>query len=139
MQIRAATESDLGKVEKLFSLPELAEANGEYCSAEILADYIDEKFFLVAEDAGGIIGALFGERLKGAGMLLWVFAIEEGMRGKGVGTALLTNFENNMALENRTWIMLYAPAQSPKTIRFYENRGYQKGKPQIEFLKCFNQ
>ena len=138
MQIRAAKKSDLKNVEKLFCLPELAKATGEFLSVETLANYIDDKFFLAAEEAGEIIGAMFGERLKNAGLILWEFAVKESARGRGVGSALLDAFESNMAFENRTWVILYAPARSPKTINFYKKRGFNKGKLHVEFLKFFD-
>ncbi|MFC1720942.1 GNAT family N-acetyltransferase [Patescibacteria group bacterium] len=138
MQIRSATKSDMKDVEKIFKLPELSTATGEYLSAETLSKYMDEKYFLVAEDEGNIIGAMFGERLKNDGAMLWEFAVEESARGKGIGSALLDVFEKNMISESRRWVILYAPVKNPKTINFYEKHKYSKGKLHVEFLKYLN-
>lgn len=113
-------------------------ATGKYLSAEILSEYIDERYFLVAEENNEVIGAMFGEPLKSEGLMFWEFAVKESDRGRGIGSALLDMFEKNMISEGRTWMILYAPEKSPKTIQFYEKRGYSKGKVHIEFQKFFD-
>lgn len=135
MKIRPAIHSDMKRVEELFSLPELATPNGDYLSAELLFDYLDEKFFLVAEDSDKIVGALFGERLKNKGIMLWLFAVDSNLQGKGIGNSLLNEFENNMRSEDIEWIMGYAPDKNVQTLKFYKDRGFNMGKTYIEFLK----
>ena len=135
MKIRPAIHSDKKRVEELFSLPELATPNGDYLSAELLFDYLDEKFFLVAEDSDKIVGALFGERLRNKGIMLWLFAVDSKLQGKGIGNSLLNEFENNMRSEDIEWIMGYAPDKNVQTLQFYKNRGFNIGKTYVEFLK----
>ncbi len=135
MNIRPATQSDMKRVEEIFSLPELATPTGDYLSAELLSDYLDEKFFLVAEDSDKVIGALFGERLKNKGIMLWLFAVDSNLQGKGIGNSLLNEFENNMRSEDIEWIMGYAPDKNVQTLKFYKDRGFNIGKTYVEFLK----
>lgn len=135
MQIRPARNTDMSSVEELFKLQELVIPSGEYLSAEILLTYLDDKFFLVAEENNDVVGALFGERLKNEGVMLWDFAVRDSLRGKGIGDLLLKAFENNIKLENRTWIIGYVPQGNPASIQFYKNRGYDLGERYIEFLK----
>ena len=58
MYIRPATKDDMANIELLFRLPELVIATGEYLSEDILINYLDDKFFLVAEENGSIIAAI---------------------------------------------------------------------------------
>lgn len=138
MKIRPAKKTDMKSVEQLLSLPELSTATGEYLSADILSGYVDDLYFLIAEKNSEIVGAIFGERLKNNGFMLWEFAVKKEFRGQGIGSALLKKFETNLASENRKWMILYAPAKSPQTINFYQKHGYNKGKSHIEFIKFFD-
>lgn len=135
MKIRPAVEADIDDIEKILNLPELAMPNGGCFSAEMLRDRLDERYFLVAEENDGIIGAIFGEPLKSNGMLIWEFAVKENSRGKGVGSELLAALEKNMGSGGITWAVLYAPKKSLKVMDFYDKRGYKKGNTYVEFLK----
>lgn len=135
MKIRAVKKADLKNVEKLLNLPELKKATGDNISAEILSNYIDKKYFLLAEENKKIIGTIMGERLRNGGLSLWFFVVKKNAREKGVGSALIDKLEKNMISEKRDWIILYAPAKSLKTIKFYKKRGYNKGITCVEFLK----
>lgn len=137
MIIRPAVKSDMKNVEKLLRLPELSTATGQYLSAKVISGYIDKMYFLVAEENKEVIGTIIGERLKNNGIMIWMFVVKKEIREKGVGSALLKKFENNMSTEKRDWAILYAPAKSIKSINFYKKRGYNKGKLHVEFLKFF--
>jgi len=65
MLIRSAKIEDLTAVEKLLNVPEFRFPDGEFPALDFLKIYLDEDFFLVAEDDGKLIGAIFGEPLKG--------------------------------------------------------------------------
>ena len=135
MKISPAKEIDLAKIEMLFHLPELSSVKGEYLSVDELSNYLDEKYFLVAEDKGKIIGAIFGESLRGDGVILWMFAVSKLERGQGTGKNMMKQFEKNAMKDKKSWIILYAPADKDKTLNFYEARSFSKGKPHFEFLK----
>lgn len=140
MNIRPATTKDLGQLETLFSLPELALPTKKYMSAELLSHYLDNNFFLVAEESDTIIGAIFGEKLKYDGMMLWDFAVSNDYQRKGVGKALLVQFEENTRNAGITWIIGYVPKNNPESIRFYQNKKYNIGEtPYLEFLKSLEQ
>ena len=137
MKIRAAQKSDLKQCEKIFHIPELRESNGEYLNAKFFSYYLDKKYFLVAEKNKTIIGAIFGEPLKGNGVILWSFAVKEKYRGKGIGKALLAKFEHNAKQDGRRWISIYS-ANNEKTLKFYTNSHYYKGNVNVQLLKILD-
>jgi len=121
LSIRAAIKKDLIRCEELFKLPEFFTPNGEYIKAKWLIEYLDESYFLVAEEEDKIIGALYGEVLKGKGVILWLLAVEQEYRKLGVGTAVLKQFENNAANNGSRWVILYSSTYSDKTLKFYKD------------------
>lgn len=135
MKIRPAEKKDLLNCKKLYSIPELACANGHYLSVEEMEDYIDDDFFLVAEDNGQIIGSIFGEKIKAGGAMLWMFAVDKNYRNAGIGTKLFSAFEKNCHRYNVTWIILYAPVENEDTKRFYKNKGFDLGRTYVENVK----
>ena len=74
---------------------------GEYLSADFIANYINDEYFLVALLDDKIIGAVYGEELKGNGVLLWLLAIDPNFSHQGIGTQLLYSFEQNCRKNKR--------------------------------------
>lgn len=138
MLIRPAHKKDLPTCAKIFSIPEVKEANGEYLTPGFLANYLDPKYFLVVEVDGQVRGALFGEPLRGRGVILHNFAVEEGCRGQGLGGAMFKHFETNARRDKREWILIYAPLENERTSNFYKKRAYVKGSKVLEYLKLVN-
>ena len=134
MKIRAAQKSDLKECEKIFHIPEMKESDGEYLDAKFLSYYLDKKYFLVAEEDNTIIGAIFGEPLKGKGIIVWDFVVKKKYRGNGIGKALLAKIEHNAKQDGLEWIMLYS-TNNKQTLEFYTNSHYNKGTKYVEFLK----
>lgn len=138
IKIRPANKKDLPMCEKLYALPELACAacaDGHNFSAKEMEDYIDDDFFLVAEDNNQVIGSIFGEKLKANGVMLWLFAVDKKYKGTGVGTNLLSAFEDSCKKHNVTWIILHTLAKNKETKLFYKNRGFNLGETYIEGVK----
>ncbi|MFA6304922.1 MAG: GNAT family N-acetyltransferase [Patescibacteria group bacterium] len=135
MNIRPATKEDLKQCEAIFNLRELYTASGHNLTAEFVVNYLNEKYFLVAEDEGQIVGAIYGEPLKAGGVVIWVLAVLSDKRGQGIGSALLMALEENTRSDGRKWLYLNAPAQKPATINFYKKHGYDIGQTYIECAK----
>ena len=92
--IRPATKEDLPACEQIGQIKEFKNPYEEYANdAKFMENYLDENFFLVAEDDDEIIGYIIGEELKGKGVMIWYVTVKEKMRGKGVGKKLLLEFE----------------------------------------------
>ncbi len=134
MNIRPATKEDLKQCEEIFNLPELYTAFGQPLTARQLEKYLSDKYFLVAEEAGRIIGGIFGEPLK-EGVAIWILVIAENKRGAGVGSDLLDHFENNAKNDGKKWTLLYAPFASKQIIAFYKKHGYAIGQNYTECAK----
>ena len=64
MTIRSAKIEDLVQIEKLLSVPEFRFPDGGFPVFDFLKIYLDEDFFLVAEDNDKVVGAILGEQLK---------------------------------------------------------------------------
>ena len=135
MIIRAASQSDLVACEEIFRLPELVTPGGINLPAEYLANYLADGYFLVAEDDGGLVGAIFGEPLKGSGVIVWELAVREAYRGRGIGSQLMDVIETSARKNGCRWIILYAAAQNEQTVKFYAKRGYDKGTLNYECAK----
>lgn len=138
MLIRPAQNKDLPTCAKIFSIPEVQEANGEYLTSGFLANYLDQKYFLVVVVDGQVRGALFGEPLRGRGVVLHNFAVAGGYRNKGLGGAMLKQFETNARRDKREWILIYAPLANERTLNFYKKRAYFKDAKLLEYLKLIN-
>ena len=134
INIRPCKKNDLKQCEDIFNLPELSDTTGDKLSAKYLENFLDEKYFLVAEE-GQILGAIYGEPIKTEGIILWSVAVLDSYRGKGIGHGLLEAFEKNAVADNKKWIILHAPAEKEVTINFYKKHNYVMGKNFTEFAK----
>jgi len=135
MKYRSCTTADITQCVKLFDLPELVTANGVGVNAPYLVKFINEKYFLVAEDKGKIVGALYGEKLKAGGTMMWALAVDSNYQGKGIGTKLMKMFEKNARLDKRKWIVLHASTKTERTVNFYRKLGYDIGNKYVECAK----
>lgn len=135
MNIRPAKIEDLDQCHKLISVPELICPDGDYLSKEFLKNYLDEDYFFVAEKDGEIIGTIHGESMKGEVVMLWMIAVDESVRGEGIGNLLIEFFEKKMRGLGKKYVVLYGTASNEKTLKFYINRGYDRGSNVVEFVK----
>ncbi len=135
MDIRSANKNDLESCANLLKQPGLEIPSGGYFKENWLFSYLDENFFLVAENNNEIIGVIVAEKIKLSGCILWWLAVSPIFHGKGVGSKLLLKLESNCKKIGIDWIILYSPIQNKKSIVFYEQRGFKKGKKQFEMLK----
>ncbi len=135
MKIRPCRKSDLIRCEELCNTPELFYPNGGHFSVGHLQQLISRRYFLVAEDRNGIIGLIFGEKLKAGGSIVWVIVVAKERRGEGIGQKLLKAFEQNAKADGCHWTVLYASTKSSKTLEFYRHRNYDIGQKYIECCK----
>ncbi len=135
---RTAKKADLRACEELFSSPELRTAKGEILPVDFLENYLEGSYFLVAESNSEIIGAMFGEELRGGGIILHEFSVKKEYQGKGVGGIMLDEFESRIKKNRGEWSLPYAPKINPDTLKFYENKGYSLGSEYVECLKYIN-
>jgi ribosomal protein S18 acetylase RimI-like enzyme len=135
INIRPCIKDDLKQCEAIFNLPELSDTTGDNLSAKYLENFLDEKYFLVAEEENKVLGAIYGEPLKTDGVMLWSIAVLSSCRGKGTGHSLLEAFEKNAIADKKKWIILHAPAEKEATIDFYKKHNYTMGNNFTEFAK----
>lgn len=135
MKFRPCKKADLIQCEKLFDLPELVAANGTGVTVPYLVKFLSEKYFLVAEEKGKIVGAIYGEKLKAGGTMMWALAVDGDFRGEGVGTKLMKMFEKNTREDKRKWIVLHASTKTERTVNFYRKFGYDVGNRYVECAK----
>lgn len=84
--------------------------------------------FVVAEEGGRIVGFAIGiisEREKGRILLI---GVDEGHRGKGIGTQLLRRLVLILATNGALRIELEVRISNTKAIRFYQRNGFIKVK-----------
>ena len=135
MLIRKANIQDIDSCVMLLRMPEFAFASGEYPDHDYLIEYVNAGLFYVAVVDNDIVGCIYGEFLKSNTALLWYALVREDYRGRGIGTLLVSRFEEECNKKGIKWIVLYAPQNSINTIEFYEELGYNKGNAYYEFNK----
>ncbi len=135
MLIRKAEKKDLKQCENLVHIPEMKLATGGFFDQFLLEKYLDKNFFLVAEDEKEVIGLIIGEPIKANGSIVWMIAISENIRGKGIGSLLLEEYEKKVKKIGITWIVLYGYQKNPKVLDFYRKHGFSEGVKSVEFVK----
>ena len=135
MNIRTVELKDLNKCVELLDLPELTFPSGKAPHLKYVKAYVDSGLFFVAEENSEVIGCIFGETLKDHGSMLWYFVVDIKFRSKGIGQKMLSYYEAECKKQNISWVVLYAPTISKKSLEFYEKMGYDKGKSFTEFSK----
>lgn len=135
MIIRDVERKDLPFCVELLNIPEFVFPDGSYPDLQYLEVYLDSGLFFVAEDNSKIIGCMFGEKLRGKIAMLWYFVVDPLHRGKGIGQRMIKYFENACKEKQVKWIVLYSPTSNPKSLRFYEKMGYDKGQSYVEYSK----
>ncbi len=133
--IRDAEKEDLKACVDLLRVPELMFAEKTYPDEEYLKNYLETGLFLVAEEEKKVVGCVFGETLKGKIAMVWFFVVSDKLRGRGIGNDLLSHFEERCKDRGVEWILLYSPTNSPKSLAFYEKKGFNKGNSFFEFTK----
>ena len=135
MKIRNAKRRDLESCARLLDIPEFEFPEGGRPDVDFLQQYLGKDFFLVAEKEDTIIGCIFGEKLRGYIALIWFIVVDETMRGEGVGTQLLSEFEERCKRRGIGWTILYASTTDRIPLSFYEMSGYNRGSTLIEMNK----
>lgn len=135
MEIRIANINDLPQVESLMSIPEFKDSDGWSPDVEYLKNYLEDNLFLVTSDNDKIIGAIYGEKLKGNGVLLWYIVVDSKNQGEGIGKKLMGTFENLCKDRGFEWINLNSPIENANNIKFYKKCGFNQEKSYIEFYK----
>jgi GNAT superfamily N-acetyltransferase len=130
--IRPAKQKDLKACAKILHTREVAGADNWYPTAGVLKRCMG-KYFLVAEEDGRILGCSVVEPLK-RGVIGWWFAVAEGARGKGVGSALMDATERTAKRDGKYFFLVYSKAGS-KAVQFYRKRGYEAGQDFTELIK----
>lgn len=135
--VRPAFPSDLDACVSLVSVPELVLTTGDYMTSDYMCKYLNENFFLVAEEDEEIIGMLFSEPIKDSGCLVWAIAVAKNRRGQGIGSMLLIELQKRIVRLGLNWIILYGFADSEAALAFYQSNGFRKGIRCVEFVKEF--
>jgi len=81
--------------------------------------------FMVAEEAGMIIGFIFGILLSRIDARILMLAVDEGQRTRGLGTILYREFQRQCASKGIRVISLEVRVSNLGAIRFYEKMGFQ--------------
>ena len=81
-------------------------------------------FGLVSEDDGKIVGMILGEEeqyFDGVVFNVKEFCVRNELRGKGIGKALLAEFENRLKGRGVRSVLLFT---APEDVGFYQKSGY---------------
>ncbi|MCR4263340.1 MAG: GNAT family N-acetyltransferase [Candidatus Roizmanbacteria bacterium] len=135
MNVRPATINDLQQCEQLAQDPMLEFPSGGYPDKSYLEKYIDDTYFLVAEDDNRVVGFILGEPLKDNGTGLWFLIVHENYRRKGFAKKLLEEFFSRAKSHERKWIFLTAHIHNEAALNFYRQMGFVQGKPHFEMAK----
>jgi ribosomal protein S18 acetylase RimI-like enzyme len=92
----------------------------------------DPELFLVAENAGEIIGTVIGG-YDGRRGVLYHLAVAAGHREQGVGEGLLTEVEKRLRAKGCIRCYLLVTNDNLEAARFYEKRGWKS----MDYLSVF--
>ncbi|MCK9323083.1 MAG: N-acetyltransferase [Candidatus Methanomethylophilaceae archaeon] len=107
----------------------------EYYAPEVFSYFMMQwpKGQLVACDyTGKVVGYILGSLLEGRSMVP-LFAVDEPMRGKGVGDQLLKEFKLRSIIDGRPLIQLEVRAKNLDSLNFYKKRGFVE----VEYMPDF--
>ena len=133
--VRTAREKDLIICEQLLNSQEFKMADGQYFTAKMEEEYLDDNFFLVAELDGKVTGCAIGEKLKMRGCVLCFLVIDKNHRDKGIGSKLIEEMEKRAHKIGCEWILVYSDLHNPKTLEFYKKHNYVIGSNYVECKK----
>ncbi|MFQ5910723.1 MAG: GNAT family N-acetyltransferase [Thermoplasmata archaeon] len=81
--------------------------------------------FLTAEMSGVIIGALAATKTSATTARILILVVREGLRSRGIGTALMNDFINRIASEGLNRVELEVRKSNLGARRFYQRLGFE--------------
>jgi ribosomal protein S18 acetylase RimI-like enzyme len=85
----------------------------------------DPDLFLVAEEAGQIVGAVIGG-FDGRRGMVYHLAVAAGHRGNGLGTTLMNELESRFKAKGCLKYYLQITSDNVDVVNFYEQLGWQR-------------
>ncbi len=85
----------------------------------------DPDLFLLAEEAGQIIGSVLGG-FDGRRGMVYHLSVRQECRGKGVGSALMEELESRLRAKGCIKYYLLVTYDNDDAIQFYEKRGWER-------------
>ncbi len=132
---RPVSESDIENHYLLFQTEELRTPDDNFLSKGYLKGFIDVNFFIGGFDDNLMVGAVLGELTKSNGFMIFTIVVYPKYRSQGIGRTLLEIIETNAKKKGANWSLLYASNYNPKTLDFYQARGYIIGNEMTECVK----
>jgi N-acetylglutamate synthase-like GNAT family acetyltransferase len=127
MQIRIATENDVQAIAALINQAFIVEAFfkiGDRTSVENLGELMRKGGqFLVAEDAGGLVGCVF-VKTKGATGYFGMLSVDPRVQGRGLGRTLIDASEAHLRARGCTRAEIEVVNLREELPPFYEKFGY---------------
>lgn len=127
MNIRSFKLSDLSLVKELLQV-----ALSEECYEHTMGPFArqlswDSELIIVAEQGDAIIGLLIGTIDRNFGCYYRI-AVHPDMRGRGIGTALITFMEKRFMQRNVSGIMVAGDEHNEAVMPLYAALGYDESK-----------
>ncbi|MCK5548055.1 MAG: GNAT family N-acetyltransferase [Thermoplasmata archaeon] len=122
LRLRKFSPSDLSEIMKL-SYSSLGEDYSPSLYMNIYSYWPEG--FMVAEDAGSIIGFVAGVLSDNHSARILLLAVRDDLRFRGTGTMLFNAFLNESALRGLKAISLEVRKSNTSAIRFYTRLGFQ--------------
>lgn len=85
----------------------------------------DPDLFILAEDAGQVIGTVLGG-FDGRRGMMYHLAVAESYRRQGVGTILMDELERRLRSKGCIRYYLLVTVENEQAIQFYEQRGWER-------------
>jgi len=80
--------------------------------------------FVAVDLFGNIVGAICGTLLENGRASIALFAVDQGIRGQGVGSRLFDSFKTKCLMQGRTEIQLELRVSNSVAYKFYTKRGF---------------
>jgi len=133
MKIRKATTNDLEPIASMMRIPEfgIMKTASNTSNKEYLQEFLEKGILIVAEENTTVIGFIAGEWSLGGIIWINLLAVNEHMRGQGIGQQLISR-AIAIAREKK-YYTLYLAASSPEAVKFYRKFGLDEGEPLTQF------
>ena len=132
MNFNYVREKRIFEVLELLKHEDLTYFNGEYPQVDWIGEFFREGGHVYGAFNGDeLVGVIIAEDIKADGVLLWYISSKE--KNVGIGSALMSAFEDSMRSDRKTWIFLNATKASK---HFYEKNNFMGKKSEVyEFYK----
>ena len=138
MIIRKAIENDIERCVELSKIGEFEIPGGGFPGRTHFEDSLERGIFLVADEEKDVRGLIIGFQLTSELVYLDLLTVDSFYRGRGIGAQLVESFREELIERGVEKCFLIDPNKNPRTLNFYNSRGFKQGGNYTLFFEGIN-